>query len=140
MAHIPRKNYAQAHLDQIRFLTGVNNWFSFLDRPDRLPYLMEISEPWHESLIGRHMWERGLMEWRDLTVLVGSNFYGLWIDQTDQEKWVCSIVSEMAVEWHSCGGFHYPNASKYHDEHGLEAERIWERYLQLTEWVKGSRS
>ena len=59
MAFIPRRNYAQAHLDEIRFLTGVDDWFSFLDRPDRLPYLMEISEPWHESLSIRYMLDPG---------------------------------------------------------------------------------
>ena len=73
------------------------------------------------------------MEWRDLTLLVGSNCYGLWGDQTDSGKWDCSIVSEMAVEWHSCGGFYYPNAFKYHDEHRPEAEKIWKRYLRLIE-------
>ena len=44
MAIIPRRNYAQAHLDEIHFLTGIDDWFAFLDRPDRLLYLMEISE------------------------------------------------------------------------------------------------
>ena len=138
MPQIPRRNYTQAHLEQVRFVTGVDDWFSFLDRPDRLPYLMEIAEPWHESLLMRHMLEPGVMEWRELLLLVGSNFYGLWTEQTDQERWICMIVSEMAVEWHSCGGFHYPNASRYHDEQGLEAERIWERYLQLIEEVRST--
>ena len=82
MAFIPRRNYAQAHLDEIRFLTGIDDWFAFLDRPDRLPYLMEISEPWHETLLCRHMLEKGVMEWGDLVLLAGSNFYGLWTDQT----------------------------------------------------------
>ena len=136
MAFIPRRKYAQAHLDEICFLTGIDDWFPFLDRPDRLPYLMEIAEPWHETLIHRHKLERGVMEWGDLTLLVGSNFYGLWTDRTGQERWICEILSDMAVEWHACGGFRYPNASVFHDEHGLEAERIWARYLQLIEWVR----
>ena len=138
MAFIPRRKYAQAHLDDICFLTGIDDWFSFLDRPDRLLYLMEIAEPWHETLIHRHKLERRVMEWGDLTLLVGSNFYGLWTDRTDQERWICEIVSDMAVEWHACGGFRYPNASVLHDKHGLEAERIWERYLWLVEHVRKS--
>ena len=136
MAFIPRRKYALAHLDEIRFITGVDDWFAFLDQKDRLLYLMEIAEPWHETLIHRHKQERGVMEWGDLTLLVGSNFYGLWTDRTGQERWICEIVSDMAVEWHVCGGFRYPNASVFHDEHGLEAERIWVRYLQLIEWVR----
>ena len=138
MAFIPRRNYAQAHLDEIRFLTGIDDWFAFLDRPDRLPYLMEISEPWHETLLCRHMLEKGVMEWGDLVLLAGSNFYGLWTDQTDQERWICAIVSDMAVDWHACGAFRYPNASVFHDEHGLEAERIWERYSKLIGQVRST--
>ncbi len=138
MAHIPRKHYAQAHLEQIRFLTGIDDWFSFLDRPDRLPYLMEISEPWHESLSIRYMLEPGVMEWKDLCLLVGTNFYGLWTEQTDRERWIWTIVSKMMSEWHACGGFFYPNASNYHNENSFEAERIWERYLQLIDQVKST--
>ena len=61
MAFIPRRNYAQAHLDEIRFITGVDDWFAFLDQKDRLLYLMEIAEPWHETLIHRHKIARGVM-------------------------------------------------------------------------------
>ena len=78
------------------------------------------------------------MEWGDLTLLVGSNFYGLWTKRTDQEGWVCEFVSDMAVEWHARGGFRYTNASIFHDEHGLEAERIWDRYVWLVEHSRTS--
>ena len=138
MAFIPRRKYALAHLDEIRFITGVDDWFAFLDQKDRLLYLMEIAEPWHETLIDRHKLERGVMEWGDLTLLVGSNFYGLWTKRTDQERWICEIVSDMAVDWHACGGFYYSNASIFHDEPCLEAERIWERYLQLIGQVRSA--
>ena len=86
----------------------------------------------------RHKLEPGIMEWKDLMLLVGSNFYGLWSQQTDQERWICSIVSRMAVEWHEHGGFHYLNASIHGDEPSLKAERIWARYLKLIDWVTGT--
>ena len=86
----------------------------------------------------RHKLEPGIMEWKELMLLIGSNFYGLWSQQTDQERWICSIVSRMAVEWHECGGFHYPNASIHGDEPSLKAERIWARYLKLIDWVTGT--
>ena len=99
---------------------------------------MEITEPWHETLIHRHKIGRGVMEWRDLILLVGSSFYGLWTDRTDEERWICEIIADMAVEWRACGGYRYPNASVFHDEHGLEAERIWDSYLWLVEHSRTS--
>ena len=45
MADIPRRNYALAHMNEVKLITGITDWLSFLDRKDRLVYLMELAQP-----------------------------------------------------------------------------------------------
>ena len=141
MAFIPQRNYTQAHLDQVCCMTGIQDWFTFLDRPDRLVYLMEISWPHHVSLRSSCKERPEAIVWSDLVRIISkTNFYGLWANRTGQEYWVAEIIKKMVLEWHHVAGYFYPQRRAMADPDGIKADRIWERYLQLTEWVKDSRS
>jgi len=121
MASIPRKNYAQAHLEEVRFLTGIDDWFSFLDRPDRMVYLMQRSKPPTVEFIPL---EAGVSTWDWLAMLTGpGNFYGLWVNTTPEEYWIQQQILKRNEEWWAICGFYESDSE--------EARAIVKRYEAL---------
>ena len=105
MASIPRKNYAQAHLDEVRRITGIYDWFSFLDRKDRLIHLMEISRPPMRYYDDDALDFNWLCTWDFLGRI---DWYGLWIDKTPQEDWLFREIEKRNYEWWEiCGVMTY---------------------------------
>lgn len=129
MPVIPPRNYAQAHLDEVRNITGINDWFGFLDREDRLVHLMEISHPtmlhYDDELADFSYyctWEfLGRIEW-----------YGLWINKTPQEDWLFREIYKRNDEWSDIGGVI--------DHERNEAKAIINRFQNLIHLARGEKA
>ena len=126
MAYIPRRNYTLAHLDEVRLITGINDWFSFLDRQDRLVLLMQISHPpgtgtdeqEKNQFLSSCDWSfLGLLEW-----------YGLWADKTPQEDWLFRQIAKRNYEWWEVGG--------YFNSESEQARKITARFKRLIDLAK----
>ena len=121
MALIPSKNYAKAHLEEVKYITGISDWFSFLDLPDRLTLLMEKSEPPSSEFLPI---KAGASTWDWLALMTGpDNFYGLWVNTTPQEMWINQQIVRRTEEWLAICGFHDPTCE--------DARAIVERYERL---------
>lgn len=103
MTYISPKNYCQQHLDELQEITGESCWFEFLDREDRMIVLMRRSEPMTTDGESRLTWDY-------LYQLVGRNFFGLWPEPTEQEKWLANQIAEINREWLDTSSFAMPDS------------------------------
>lgn len=101
MPVIPRRNYAQAHLDEVRNITGIHDWFGFLDRQDRLVHLMEISHP---TMLHYDDEPADFSYYCTWDFLGRIEWYGLWINKTPQEDWLFREIDKRNDEWSDIGG------------------------------------
>ena len=128
MAYIPRRNYAQAHLDGVKLVTGINDWFSFLDRHDRLVQLMYDARPpvfsENDKDSDKHLtWDYlGILEW-----------YGVWIHKTSKEDWLFRQIAKLNGDWQDCGGFFDPTGEK-----AGEGSMRYRRLVQLADTSKSA--
>lgn len=81
----------------------MSDWFEFLDREDRMTFLMQRAEP----II---MNNSPALTWDYFEMLVGSNWYGIWPNPTDQEMWLCKQIAELNLEWADTGSCFTPNS------------------------------
>ena len=113
---IPRKNYCQAHLDEWRKNLDVDDWFSFLDRPDRFHYLISRAEPvTFAGLKARDLNNKPFIAWADVTGLVGGE---MWPNATVEELEACEEIVKLYKRWHyEFCGITYP------DTHDIEESK-----------------
>ena len=126
MAYIPRRNYTLAHLDEVQLITGINDWFSFLDRQDRLIYLMQISHP-PGTEIGEQE-KNPFLSSCDWSVLGLLEWYGLWSDKTAKEDWLFRQIAKRNYEWWEVGG--------YFNGESEQARTITARFNRLIDLAK----
>lgn len=99
--HIDRSQYTQVHLDELQSGYGVEDWFSFLDKPHRIIYVLRNSHPPHvnndDVISGKKAtWDM------PLNVLC-SNFYGLFPNPTNAEIFVSELLFAMITKWNKDG-------------------------------------
>lgn len=103
---IERKEYCQVHLDEWQSKLGVDDWFAFLDQPDRLMRLLVRAHPVSTSTMRQIEEDPESLYWDEFDALITSNWYGLWPDATPQELAVAEAVKKLHYEWWQAGGFH----------------------------------
>ena len=124
--YISRDNYCQVYLDQWQDSLKVDNWFEFLDRPDRFYQLIRRAEPptvknicdelLIDSALRKHPktdleLERRrplTIHWSDVNELIGG-WYGLWPNPTPKEKDANTRIDELNIKWsyEFCGFIQY---------------------------------
>ena len=127
MAYIPRRNYASAHLNQIRLITGIEDWFSFLDCEDRLVQLMEVSRP--ASKIEHDDNPDSCLSYCDWSLLGLLEWYGLWVQKTPREDWLFKQIAILNRDWWDTGGYFEPLTP--------EATAVIARFRRLVSLAKG---
>jgi hypothetical protein len=95
---IDRSQYAQGYLKMLQDITGVDNWFDFLDREDRMDFLLSIVKPL--SLTD----DETMFDWIMLKLLVQDNFYGLWPNATEYELEIAEEYRQRASRFLEYGG------------------------------------
>lgn len=120
MPVIPRKNYALQHLNEVRTITGIYNWFDFLDRKDRLIYLMELSRPTCRHYDDEPADFTCYCTWDFLCRL---EWYGLWINKTPQEDWLFNEIRKLDREWSDTAGVLVPETQ--------EAQAVLDKFASL---------
>ena len=128
MTHIPRRNYTLAHLNEVRLITGIDDWFSFLDRKDRLTYLMQISRPAGTEIDKQD--KKTFPASLDRSFLGLLEWYGLWADKTPQEDWLFRQIAKCNEDWWDAGG--------YFNSESERAQTVTARYQRLVELAKGA--
>ena len=76
---IERKEYCQVHLDEWQDQLGVDDWFAYLDEPDRLLRVLERAKPFSISSAEQIDSDPEYVCWQTVKDLV-TNWYGLWPD------------------------------------------------------------
>ena len=121
MSDIPRENHGLAHLNKVRRITGIDDWFSFLDLKDRLVYLMQISrrlgagigeEDGNPFVTSCDCSFQGLLDW-----------YGRWADKTSCEDWLFRQIAKRNYEWWE--------VSSYFDSESERALAVIARFRRL---------
>ena len=102
---IERKEYCQVHLDEWQSKLGVDDWFEYLDKPDRLLRVLERAKPFSLSCVEQIDSDPEYICWQEVKDLV-TNWYGLWPDAAQQELEVAEAVNKLHYDWWKAGGFH----------------------------------
>jgi len=101
---IDRKRYCQVHLDEWRRKLAVEDWFGYIDRPDRLMRVLERAKPFQISTAREIEAKDEFVYWEEVNDLV-SDWYGLWPNATEQEIEVAAAVEKLHEDWWRSGGF-----------------------------------
>jgi len=115
---IPRSRYAQGHLDEFIALTGIDDWFTFLDQPSRLIDLLKIAKPYTLSSI-----DDVNFGWEHIGGLILRDFYGLWPNASNAELFVTTRVENLNLCWVKTGCIF--------DNDTGNAKKILEKYQQI---------
>tara|TARA_B100000989_G_C19435152_1_gene424801 strand:- start:81 stop:473 length:393 start_codon:yes stop_codon:yes gene_type:complete len=126
MADIPRRNYALAHMNEVQLITGITDWLSFLDRKDRLVYLMELAQP--VGKVDQTKCDKFFSSYCDWSFLGRLEWCGLWVDKTPQEDWLFRQIAILNKDWWELGG--------YFDHESEQALAVLARYQRLIELAK----
>lgn len=98
---IDRSQYCLVHLDELQEEYGVEDWFSFLDEPHRIIYVLRNSYP--PRVDDPEVMDGKKATWDMASNVLCSNFYGLWPEATNAEKFVAQLLYAMITKWNKDG-------------------------------------
>lgn len=93
---IHRNRYAQGHLDELVASSGIDDWFTFLDRPSRLIDLLKTAKPFFSQTIEE---DGECFYWSDVGLLIFGDFFGLWPNPSNAELFVAERVDNLNLLW-----------------------------------------
>ena len=117
---IHRNRYAQGHLDELVTLSGIDDWFTFLDHPSRLIDLLKTAKPFTFTSIES---DGGCLDWSYIVSLVFGDGLGLWPNPSNAELFVVERLDNLNLLWIEGNSWSLPDTD--------EAKKILENYEEI---------